>query len=425
MSKDDAMQVKEISVAELKEYERNPRHNDAAVDAVAESIKNFGFKVPIVIDRDNVIVAGHTRLKAARKLGLETVPCIIADDLTPEQVKAFRLADNKTAELAEWDFDMLEQELAELAESFEMSDFGFEGAAAGEDEKGVTEDDVPEVDEEGEPTVQVGDIWQLGEHRLMCGDSTDAKSVKKLMDGAEADLIVTDPPYNVDYEGKTIEKLTIQNDNKSSRDFYTFIYKAFENLASVTKAGGVAYVCHAHMESINFMASFQAAGFYLSQMLIWNKNSMCIGRSDYQWKHEPIMYGWKQGAAHYFTDSRVETTVIEDKPNVNKMSKDELKEYVKELLKREPASTVIEEDKPSRSEDHPTMKPVKLIAYMIRNSSRVGEIVLDVFGGSGTTLIACEQTGRRCRMMELDPKYCDVIIKRYEALTGRAAVKIN
>lgn len=418
-----SLHVQNIPVSELKEYENNPRKNDRAVSAVAESIKQFGFKVPIVIDSDKVIVAGHTRLKAARELGLETVPCIIADDLTPEQVKAFRLADNKTAELAEWDFETLETELAELSEDFDMAAFGFD---AFEDDGGeVEEDEAPAVDEEEEPTVQLGDIWQLGEHRLMCGDSTDEESVKKLMDGAEADLVVTDPPYNVDYEGKTIEKLTIQNDNKSSRDFYTFIYKAFENLASVTKAGGVAYVCHAHMESINFMASFQAAGFYLSQMLIWNKNSMCIGRSDYQWKHEPIMYGWKEGAAHYFTDSRVETTVIEDKPNINKMSKDELKEYVKELLKREPASTVIEEDKPSRSEDHPTMKPVKLIAYLIRNSSRKGESVLDVFGGSGTTLIACEQTGRRCYTMELDPRYCDVIIKRYEQLTGKAAVKIN
>ena len=417
------LHVQNIHVSELKEYENNPRKNDRAVSAVAESIKQFGFKVPIVIDSDKVIVAGHTRLKAARELGLETVPCIIADDLTPEQVKAFRLADNKTAELAEWDFETLETELAELAEDFDMSAFGFD---AFEDDGGeVEEDEAPAVDEEEEPTVQLGDIWQLGEHRLMCGDSTDESNIKKLMNGTKADLIVTDPPYNVAYEGKTKDKLTIQNDNKSAREFYTFLYDSFEKQAAAIKEGGAVYVCFADMESINFLASFQAAGFYLSQILIWNKSAMCIGRSDYQWKHEPIMYGWKKGAAHYFTDSRVETTVIEDKPNINKMSKDELKEYVKELLKREPASTVIEEDKPSRSEDHPTMKPVKLIAYLIRNSSRKGESVLDVFGGSGTTLIACEQTGRRCYTMELDPRYCDVIIKRYEQLTGKAAVKIN
>lgn len=275
------------------------------------------------------------------------------------------------------------------------------------------------------PITQPGDIWQLGQHRLICGDSTDEETLKRLLDGKKADLIVTDPPYNVAYEGKTKDKLTIQNDNKAAREFYTFLYDSFEKQAAAIKEGGVVYVCFADMESINFLASFQAAGFYLSQILIWNKSAMCIGRSDYQWKHEPIMYGWKKGAAHYFTDSRMETTVIDDKPNINKMSKAELKAYIKELLKHEPASTVIDEDKPARSAEHPTMKSVKLIAYLIRNSSRKGEIVLDVFGGSGTTLIACEQLGRRCYMEELDPKYCDVIIKRWEALTGQKAVRIE
>lgn len=391
------MQIKEIEISSLIEYENNPRNNDGAVDAVAESIKQFGFKVPIVIDRDNVIVAGHTRLKAARKIGLEKVPCIVADDLTPEQIKAFRLADNKTAELADWDFSALEKELAELSEmdvDFDMEDFGFNLSEIEEEPQEVVEDEVPEVDEEGEATVQLGDIWQLGDHRLVCGDSTDAATVERLMDGARADMVFTDPPYNVDYEGKTIERLTIQNDNKSSREFYSFLYDVFENLASVIKDGGAVYVCHAHMESINFMASFQAAGFYLSQMLIWNKSSMCIGRSDYQWKHEPIMYGWKLGAGHYFTKDRTQTTVWDF-------------------------------EKPARNGEHPTMKPVELCAKAINNSSHKKEIVLDVFGGSGSTLIACEQLGRRCFMMELDPKYCDVIIKRWETLTGEKAVKID
>lgn len=418
-----SLQINNLAIADLKEYANNPRHNDAAVDAVAASIKEFGFKVPIIIDRDNVIVAGHTRLKAARKLGLETVPCIIADDLTPEQINAFRLADNKTAELAEWDFELLEKELAALAD-FDMEQFGFD-ISAPEDMQEVQQDEVPDIDEDEPPITQPGDIWQLGEHCLICGDSTDEETLKRLLDGKKADLIVTDPPYNVAYEGKTKDKLTIQNDNKAAREFYTFLYDSFEKQAAAIKEGGVVYVCFADMESINFLASFQAAGFYLSQILIWNKSAMCIGRSDYQWKHEPIMYGWKKGAAHYFTDSRMETTVIDDKPNINKMSKAELKAYIKELLKHEPASTVIDEDKPARSAEHPTMKPVKLIAYLIRNSSRKGEIVLDVFGGSGTTLIACEQLGRRCYMMELDPKYCDVIIKRWEALTGQKAVRIE
>ena len=418
-----SLQINNLPIADLKEYANNPRHNDAAVDAVAASIKEFGFKVPIIIDRDNVIVAGHTRLKAARKLGLETVPCIIADDLTPEQINAFRLADNKTAELADWDFELLEKELAALAD-FDMEQFGFD-ISAPEDMQEVEQDEVPDIEEDEPPITQPGDIWQLGEHRLICGDSTDEETLKRLLDGKKADLIVTDPPYNVAYEGKTKDKLTIQNDNKAAREFYTFLYDSFEKQAAAIKEGGVVYVCFADMESINFLASFQAAGFYLSQILIWNKSAMCIGRSDYQWKHEPIMYGWKKGAAHYFTDSRMETTVIDDKPNINKMSKAELKAYVKELLKNEPASTVIDEDKPARSAEHPTMKPVKLIAYLIRNSSRKGEIVLDVFGGSGTTLIACEQLGRRCYMEELDPKYCDVIIKRWEALTGQKAVRIE
>lgn len=417
------MQIKEIEISSLIEYENNPRNNDGAVDAVAESIKQFGFKVPIVIDRDNVIVAGHTRLKAARKIGLEKVPCIVADDLTPEQIKAFRLADNKTAELADWDFSALEIELAELA-NIDMTAFGFD-ISDFEELQEVTEDDIPEVDEENEPICKLGDIWQLGDNRLMCGDSTNNEIVEKLMNGERADLLVTDPPYNVAYEGWTKDKLTIQNDDMSDDEFHEFLHAAFENANSIMREGAAFYIWHADREGFNFRAACKNTGWKIRQCLIWVKNSMVLGRQDYQWKHEPCLYGWKEGAAHYFTDSWLETTVIEDKPNINKMSKDELKSYVKELLKREPASTVIEEDKPNRNEEHPTMKPVKLIAYLIRNSSRRGENVLDLFGGSGSTLIACEQLGRRCYMVELDPKYFDVIIKRRETLTGEKAVKID
>lgn len=414
------MTIKEYKTGDLIPYENNPRINDGAVEAVANSIKEFGFKVPIVIDKNNVVVAGHTRLKAAEMLGLETVPCIVADDLTEEKIKAFRIADNKTAELAEWDFEKLEAELAELnAINYSMDQFGFDGLT--DDLSEIIEDEIPEIDEENEPTTKAGDVWRLGNHRLICASATEEKDVLKVMDGEKADLIFTDPPYNVDYEGGTIDKLKIQNDKQTSRDFYTFLYHAFINLSKVTKDGGVAYVCHAHMESINFMASFQAAGFYLSQMLVWNKSSLAIGRSDYQWKHEPIMYGWKTGAAHFFTDSRIETTVIEDRPNINKMNKDQLKDYIKELWKREPASTVVDEDKPARNAEHPTMKPIKLIAYFLRNSSKTNDIVVDAFGGSGSTLIACEQLNRRCRMIELDPRYCDVIINRWETLTGQKA----
>lgn len=427
------MNIKDMPISDLKEYESNPRHNDGAVDAVAASIKEFGFKVPIVIDRDGVIVAGHTRIKAARKLGLETVPCIIADDLTPEQIKAFRLADNKTAELAEWDFDLLAKELEDLSD-FDMSAFGFDDLGL-EDVPDMEDDDVPDLDEESEPVTKLGDIWQLGKHRLMCGDGTDEASVARLMDGAKANMAVTDPPYNVALgmggskddarqRHRRTDGLVIMNDNQDDESFLQFLTSAYKRMDESLVAGGSFYVWHADSQGFAFRKAAKNMGWQIRQNLIWVKNTMTLGRQDYQWQHEPCLYGWKDGAAHYFTNSRMETTVMEDKPNINKMSKADLKAYVKELLKHDLASTVIREDKPARSEDHPTMKPVKLIAYLIRNSSRKGERVLDIFGGSGTTLIACEQLGRVCYMAELDPKYCDVIIKRWENLTGEKAVRI-
>lgn len=389
------MQIQEILLADLREYENNPRNNDSAVQAVAESIKEFGFKVPIVIDSDNVIVAGHSRLKAARLLGLDKVPCIIADDLTPEQIKAFRLADNKTGELAEWDFSALEIELAELSEmdiDFDMSDFGFDLSELEETQE-VVEDEAPEVDEEAAPICKLGDIWQLGTHRLMCGDSTDAADVENLMNGENADLLVTDPPYNVAYEGATKDKLTIQNDDMSDSEFHEFLQAAFENANSVMREGATFYIWHADSEGFNFRSACKTTGWKIRQCLIWVKNSIVLGRQDYQWKHEPCLYGWKDGAAHYFIDDRTQ-------------------------------STVWEFNKPLRNGEHPTMKPVELIAKAVNNSSRRDNNVLDLFGGSGSTLIACEQLGRRCFTMELDPKYCDVIIKRWEDFTGEKAVKI-
>lgn len=416
------MQVLDIPVEELTPYENNPRNNEAAVAAVAASIENFGFKVPLVIDKNNVIVCGHTRYKAALQLGYDTVPAIMADDLTEEQVQAFRLADNKTAEIAEWDFEKLNEELAALSD-FDMQQFGFEPT---EDDGGeITEDDAPEPDEENEPETKLGDIFQLGTHRLICGDSTDPKVLARLTEGAEMDLVLTDPPYNVAYEGKTKDALTIQNDKKTEKEFFTFLKKAFDAMHGAAKQGAAAYIFHANLETVNFMTAFQAAGFKLSEILIWVKSNFALGHFDYHWRHEPILYGWKEGSRHYFRDTRVESTVIDDRPNINGMSKAELKAYVKELLAKEPASSVIYEDKPARNADHPTMKPVKLVAYLIRNSSIAGESVLDPFGGSGSTLIACEQTNRRCYTAELDPRYCDVIIKRWERLTGEKAVLIN
>lgn len=390
------MEIKDIKVCDLKEYENNPRHNDGAVEAVAESIKQYGFKVPIILDRNGVIVAGHTRKRAAELLGLETVPCYIAADLTPEQVRAYRLADNKTGELATWDFEKLEKELAELtAFDVDMSQFGFDESIFDELEETpeVVEDEIPTVESITESLVKSGEVWKLGKHTLICGDSTKQETVNKLMNGAAADLWLTDPPYNVNYEGSTKEKLTIQNDNLSDREFYEFLKDSFSAAESALKAGGGFYIWHADSEGYNFRKACKYTGLSVRQCLIWNKNALILGRQDYQWKHEPCLYGWKDGAAHYFTSDRTLTTVLDF-------------------------------DKPQRNGDHPTMKPVELFSRLIQNSTKKGGIVLDTFGGSGTTLIACEQLDRVCYMCELDPKYCDVIIKRWENLTGKTAERI-
>lgn len=369
-------------LTELKEYENNPRNNDDAVDAVAKSIEEFGFKVPIVITSDHVIIAGHTRLKASKQLGLKEVPCIVADDLTDEQIKAFRLADNKTAELASWDFSKLEDEL-ELIE-MDMSLFGFEDLELEVPDNATDDDFDPDAEITENPYAKKGDIFVLGDHRVMCGDSTEESEVDKLIQGDVIDLTFTDPPYNVDYEG-TAGK--IMNDKMEDNTFYLFLFKAFENIFKHTKPGGGIYVCHADTEGLNFRNAYKDAGFKLASCLIWVKNALVLGRQDYHWRHEPILYGWKEGAAHYFIDDR---------------SQDTIWEY----------------NKPRKNEEHPTMKPLELCGRAISNSSRVGEIVLDLFGGSGSTLIASDQLKRKARLMELDERFVDVIVKRYLKATG-------
>ncbi|NMB43609.1 MAG: ParB N-terminal domain-containing protein [Clostridiales bacterium] len=369
-------------LTELKEYENNPRNNDEAVDAVARSIEEFGFKVPIVITSDHVIIAGHTRLKASKQLGLKEVPCIVADDLTDEQIKAFRLADNKTAELASWDLSKLEDEL-ELIE-MDMSLFGFEDLELDVPDNATDDDFDPDAEITENPYAKKGDIFVLGDHRVMCGDSTEESEVDKLIQDDVIDLTFTDPPYNVDYEG-TAGK--IMNDKMEDNTFYLFLFKAFENIFKHTKPGGGIYVCHADTEGLNFRNAYKDAGFKLASCLIWVKNALVLGRQDYHWRHEPILYGWKEGAAHYFIDDR---------------SQDTIWEY----------------NKPRKNEEHPTMKPLELCGRAISNSSRVGEIVLDLFGGSGSTLIASDQLKRKARLMELDERFVDVIVKRYLKATG-------
>lgn len=413
------------SIDDLRAYELNAKiHEQSQIEQIANSIKEFGFVQPVVVDKNNVIVIGHGRVEALKQLGYKEAPCVCVDNLTEDQVKALRLADNKTNE-SEWDTELLAVDLSGI--SFDMTQFGFDGFMdfeEAEDEDAEEDDFNIEESIPIEPKAKLGDIYELGKHRLLCGDSTDKAMVEDFMQGTKADLLLTDPPYNVAYESS--DGKTIQNDNMSDAAFYKFLNAAFSTADSVLKEGGAYYIWHADSEGLNFRAACKNAGWKVRQCLIWNKNSLVLGRQDYQWKHEPCLYGWKDGAAHYFVDDRTQTTVFEDKGiDLKKLKKDEMLKLLQEIFADKISATVINEDKPSRSELHPTMKPIKLLARQIKNSSRQDEIVLDLFGGSGSTLIACEQLNRKCYMVEYDPKYVDVIIDRWETLTGEKAKKLN
>lgn len=378
--------ITQINIDELKPYKNNPRINKDAIPLVANSIRDFGFKVPIVIDTNYEIIAGHTRLEAAKKLGLTTVPCIIASDLTPDQVKAYRLADNKVAEAAEWDIGLLNLELEGLSD-FSMDDYGFDFNVE-EDEPGAAKDDEFDIDQAipETPYTQPGDLYYLGSHRLLCGDSTKSEDMHKLMKDEYADLLITDPPYNVDYHSTSAKvKMTIQNDNMPDDAFRQFLADAFKTADEVMKPGAAFYIWHADAKSYFFRGACMDIGWEIKQCLIWKKNSLVMGRQDYQWIHEPCLYGWKSGASHVWYTDRKQTTIMEF-------------------------------NKPLKNDIHPTMKPIPLFDYEIRNSSKGKDIILDSFGGSGTTIMACEQNGRQGRSLELDPKYADAIVKRYIAL---------
>lgn len=377
------VQVIQMKLTDLIPYENNPRINDDAIDVVANSIKEFGFKNPIIIDKDNVIVCGHTRRLAAIKLGLTEVPCIRADDLTEDQIKAFRVADNKTSELSTWDLDKLKIELGDI--ELNMADFGFEDLL--DQMKELPEDDEFDADTEleKEAFVKKGDIWHLGRHKLMCGDSTTS-DVQVLMEGKYADLCVTDAPYNVDYEGGSGMK--IQNDNMSGEEFYKFLDKAFKNINLSLKPGACFYEFFATREHVNFENALKDNDLSPKQELIWSKNGQfTLGRQDYQWDFEPCFYGWKNGASHNWYSDRKQKCVLTF-------------------------------DKPKRNELHPTQKPVPLISYLMKNSSRPKDLVIDLFGGSGTTLIAAEETDRTCFTMEIDEKYASAIVRRYVKTRG-------
>lgn len=416
----EKLKIEYVGIDTIKPYEKNAKQHPAEqIEQIKRSIEKFGMDDPIGIWHDT-IVEGHGRLIACKELGMEQVPIIRLDHLTDEERKAYTLAHNKLTMNSDFDIDILNEELASF-DTIDMADFGFD-LNFDEDEEDVIEDEVPEAPLE--PKSKLGEIYQLGKHRLMCGDSTNIEDVNKLMDGAVADLVVTDPPYNVAIENS--QGMTIKNDNMASSQFLSFLTEAFNCLNESLKPGGAFYVWFASREHINFETALNNNNLQVRQELIWNKNSLILGRSDYQWKHEPCLYGWKDGATHYFIDDRSQTTVIEDKkPDIKKMKKDEMQKLLEEIYSDKFSSTVISEDKPSVNDLHPTMKPIKLIARLVKNSSRIGESVLDLFGGSGSTLITCEQLNRKCYMMEYDPVYVDVIIERWEQFTGQKAVKIK
>nr|DAO85273.1 MAG TPA: adenine specific DNA methyltransferase [Caudoviricetes sp.] len=384
--------IQYVKIQDIIPYDKNPRINDDSVDKVAASIREFGFKVPIMLDSKNVIIAGHTRLKAAKKLKLKELPCVYADDLSDEQVKALRLADNKVGESSLWDEDLLSEELSGIL-NIDMDDFGFgdimKTLLSGLESE-TLEDPDAEIEPPAKPVTQPGDIWQIGRHRLICGDSTQPETAVMLMDGETADLLITDPPYNVNYEGGAGK---IKNDNMDDKNFRQFLKSAFSVADGAMKPGAVFYIWHADSEGYNFRNACFEIGWQIRQCLIWNKNAMVLGRQDYQWKHEPCLYGWKDGATHYWGSDRKQVTVLDF-------------------------------DKPARNADHPTMKPVDLIRYQIENSSKPGWVVLDIFAGSGSTMIAAEMSGRSSRLVELDPKFCDVIVRRYINVTGKQDVTL-
>lgn len=376
-----------ISIDKLVPYVNNARtHSAEQIIKLRSSLREFGFVNPIIIDRDFNVIAGHGRLMAAKEEGINEVPCVFADFLTDAQKKAYILADNRMAMDAGWDEELIKIEMEEL------QNLGYDLGYTGFDEKELADlfgiDDKEVKDDEFDLTaalekasfVERGDVWFVGKHKLMCGDATSSEDVAKLMEDKKANLILTDPPYNVAF--KSSDGLTIQNDSMKNNDFYEFLFSSFKNMAEHLENGGAAYIFHADTEGLNFRKAFIDAGFHLAGCCIWVKDSLVLGRSDYQWQHEPVLYGFMQNGKHPWYSDRKQTTIWNF-------------------------------DKPKKNSNHPTSKPLDLLAYPINNSTQANAIVIDTFGGSGSTLMACEQMNRICYTMELDEKYASVILRRY------------
>lgn len=391
----DDRQIEIRSIDDITPYARNSRtHSDEQVAQIAASIREFGWTTPILIDEEGSVICGHGRLLAARKLGQAEVEVIVARGWSDAKKRAYVIADNKLALNAGWDMELLALELADLKEfDFDLGLTGFSDEELSKllpdkTDGNTDQDEVPEVP--ADPITKPGDVWLMGKHRLLCGDGTSVDDMEKLTSGQLVDMWLTDPPYNVAYEGGTKDKLTIQNDNMGDEQFRAFLRDAYVTADTVMKPGAVFYIWHADSEGYNFRGAARDAGWQVRQCLIWKKSSQVMGRQDFHWKHEPCLYGWKDGAAHLWANDRKQTTVLEF-------------------------------DKPSRNGEHPTMKPVAIFEYQLLNNTKGGDIVLDSFAGSGTTVIAAEKNGRVAHLMELDPRYCDVIIKRWQDFSGKSA----
>lgn len=434
------MKIERRAIDSLRPYQNNAKiHTPEQIEQIKRSILEFGNNDPIAVDENDVVIEGHGRLQALQELGYTEVEVIRLTHLSEDQKKAYILVHNKLTMNTGFDPQMLEAELKSIdGIDMEAYDFDLDFKITGDVSFTFTDDETDGVPEPpAEPKSHRGQIYQLGRHRLMCGDSTSAEDVDRLTEGREMDLCLTDPPYNVNIEDtvKNIRKRfnknrqndDIKNDFMDDGSFYDFLVRFYTQMLRALKPGGAFYIFHADNEGLNFRAALQEAGGEVRECLVWVKNSLVLGRQDYQWKHEPCLYGWKDGAGHYFVNDRCQTTVFEDQPKPEEMTRDDLIKLARFLLDKleERPASVLHEKRPARSDLHPTMKPVPLCAKLIQNSTRKQESVIDFFGGSGTTLMACEETGRTAYLMELDPRYVDAIIQRWEEATGERAVLIN